>query len=62
MPRKQCKYPGCDETPALDFYFCNAHWRALPDDLQERLMWAATEKDTTEWRAALNAARDYLEG
>jgi len=62
VPRKQCKYPGCDETPSLDFFFCHAHWHALPEDLQDRLSWAVSENDSTEWRAALNAAREYLHG
>ena len=61
MPRNRCKYPGCTETPALDYFMCNAHWRALPDDLRERLLWARGESDPAEWRAALHAAREYLE-
>lgn len=55
--RRLCALPSCaNKLHSYETPFCRPHWEQLPDDLQERVRWAATGESMEDYQAAIRAA------
>lgn len=51
----RCGVPGCGRSRSRAYPVCGAHWKAVPDDLRERLKWARDEETMADYVAAVHA-------
>lgn len=56
-----CVLEGCANRANLSRPICRTHWRRLPEDIRQRLIWAADEQDEMDWQAAVYAAQEFLD-